>query len=371
MFNEKNKKNVAIIFGIAGIIAIGIAAYIIMTYKARQLTVPPSSGTQQSAVIPVNNKCGDGICDTKENQNHNLCPGDCPKSTDSSGNNSNAINNSDAKLNTSKVENKFLDVAYGTQSSAQKMNIYLPSGAGPFPVIIAIHGGAFSSGSKDAIQITPMLKGVNRGYAVVSINYRLSGEEKFPAAIDDVQKAIIFTKENAQKYKLDANKIALWGSSAGGNLAALAGTKGEKSKNTNVQAVVDWFGPIDFSTINQEFQDLNITSAAGVIKNVSVGPESTYLGVTIGTSDAQEIVKQANPQTYISNDDPPFFIQHGTMDTNIPVTQSENFANALRKVIGDNNVIFEKLEGAGHGGTEFITVENLDKVFSFLDKYLK
>ncbi|HMS91045.1 MAG TPA: alpha/beta hydrolase [Candidatus Absconditabacterales bacterium] len=280
------------------------------------------------------------------------------------------ITNSNSDIATSVATTKNLDVSYGTDSDTQKMDIYIPEGTGPFPVIIAIHGGAFMMGNKEGGDLQPMLQAVKKGYAVVTVNYRLSNEAKFPAAIDDIQKAIVFIKENAKAYNLNGDKIATWGDSAGGNLASLAGTMGNIKDNTDVQAVVDRFGPIYFSTMDEEFTALGVTPKMGNTNSPN-SPESKYLGQTIGTQEAEVLVKQASPQTYISKNSPAFFIQHGTLDTNIPITQSENFAEKLKNVIGDENVIFEKIEGAAHGGAQFETEENLNKVFNFLDTYLK
>ena len=274
-------------------------------------------------------------------------------------------NNTDTTI-TSK---KFLDVVYANQSNTQKLDIYLPEGTGTFPVIIAIHWWAFMMGNKEGGDLKPMLQAVKKWYAVVTVNYRMSNEAKFPAAIDDIQKAITFIKQNAATYNLNWNKIATWWDSAGGNLAALAGTKWT-GEDTKVQAVVDWFGPIYFSTMDEQFKALWVTPKMGST-NSDNSPESKYLWQTIGTVEAETLVKEASPQTYITKDSPAFFIQHGTVDTNIPITQSEEFAKALQQAIWTDKVIFEKIEGAAHWGAQFETQENLDKVFAFLDKHLK
>lgn len=128
----------------------------------------------------------------------------------------------------SNIKRKWLDIAYANLSPAEKLDIYLPSeGDGPLPVIISIHGGAFMFGDKAAEQLNPMLKGLNHGYAIVSINYQMSGEAIFPANINDVKTAICCVKANATKYKFSPKRIALWGGSAGVNLAALTGTSGD------------------------------------------------------------------------------------------------------------------------------------------------
>lgn len=287
-----------------------------------------------------------------------------------------------SSLDTSTITTKYLDLAYASKSSAEKLDIYLPnSGTGPFPVIVAIHGGAFKSGDKASGETAPMLAALERGYAVVAVNYRLSEEAQFPAQINDIKAAIRFVKANASKYNLNESKIATWGGSAGGSLSALAGTSGgvetlegselgNSDKSSNVQAVVDWFGPIYFSTMDDEFAKLGVTPAMGTTSSAT-SPESSYIGKTVGTAEAEELVKKASAQTYISDDDPAFFIQHGTVDKNIPITQSENFASKLKAIIGESKVTFEKIEGAGHGGSQFETTENVNKVLDFLDKYLK
>lgn len=284
-------------------------------------------------------------------------------------------------VDTSTIKTKYLDVAYATKSSSEKLDIYLPNeSAKSYPVILCVHGGAFKGGDKTG-ELDFLSAALEKGYAVVSVNYRLSSEAIFPAAINDVKAAIRFIRANAATYKIDADKIALWGGSAGGNLVSLAGTTagtnelydtslGNAEVSDDVLAVVDWFGPIYFSTMDSEFSALGTSGAMGAT-NSSSSPESAYLGQTIGSDAAEPLVKKASPQTYISKDDPAFFIQHGTADRNIPITQSINFAKSLTDVLGSSNVSFEKIEGAGHGTSEFRTAENIAKVLSWLDGYMK
>lgn len=278
---------------------------------------------------------------------------------------------------TSGIRQRWLDVPYANLSSAEKMDIYLPDqGTGPFPVIVSIHGGGFMSGDKASGELTPMLTGLNKSYAVVSINYRLSPEAQFPAQIQDVKAAIRFIRANAKVYNLDPDRIAVWGGSAGGNLASLAGTSGDvpeledlsmgnPEQSSRVQAVVDWFGPINFLTMDLQFTKSGL---GPVTHNQIDSPESKYLGAAIPT--IPEKVKAANPETYISVEDPPFFIQHGTSDSQVPTEQSVNFAKGIETVIGTEKVSFETLQGAGYGDQAFTTTENVGKVFAFLDKSL-
>jgi acetyl esterase/lipase len=282
------------------------------------------------------------------------------------------------QADTSWIKSKFTNISYASISEAQKLDIYLPETVSTkLPVIVSIHGGAFMFGDKADNQVVPMLEGVIRGYAVISINYRLSGESKFPSQINDVKTAIRWIKANAAKYNLDPDRIALWGGSAGGNLAALAGTSSDIKEldglnpnnseyTSNVQAVVDWFGPINFLEMDKQFA---INKKGEANHNDANSPESKLVGNKITL--AENLVQKANPETYISSDDPHFFIQHGTEDERVPTQQSINFYNKLVEKVGKEKVSIELLQGAKHGGEQFESKENLNKVFQFLDAILK
>lgn len=279
---------------------------------------------------------------------------------------------------TSSIKTKYLDVAYAGGSTSQKLDVYVPnSGSGPFPVIVAIHGGAFRMGDKADEELVPMLAGLSRGYAVVSINYRLSEEAKSPAQVNDAKAAIRFIRANAGKYNLDPNKIVAWGGSAGAYLAAILGTsggvadledmsQGNPDQSSSVQAVVDWFGPISFLEMDPQFTASGIGPAN---HDAADSPESQLLGKAL--TEVPELVRKADPTTYITSDDPPFFIEHGTKDSDVPTEQSINFAGDLAKVLGAENVTLKLLEGATHAGPEFTTAENVDLVLDWIDGHLK
>jgi len=282
------------------------------------------------------------------------------------------------KAKTQAVKRKFMEVAYATVSPAQKLDIYLPdTGNGPFPVIVYIHGGAFKMGDKSDGQVNPALEGLTRGYAVVSVNYRLSGEATFPTPLEDIKASIRFVRDNANKYQLNPNKVAAWGNSSGANMASLVGTTGDtktfdnpqlgnSSQSSAVQAVVDWYGPIHFDQMDAQFK---ASGKGRPDHDEASSPESTVIGQPV--QQVPELVKRASPTTYLSKNDPPFFIEHGTADPIVPTQQSQNFYADLVKVLGQDKVTLTLLEGAGHGGPQFETPENLAKVFAFLDQYLK
>lgn len=265
-------------------------------------------------------------------------------------------------IDQSQYKVKWLDVAYSNESKTQKLDIYLPEGKGPFPLLIAVHGGAWEMGSKNDGQVTPIVEVVNHGYAVASINYRLTDEGAFPAQIYDIKAAIRFLRANAQTYNLIPNKFAIWGNSAGGHLAALAGTSGDvaevedlnmgnKAQSSRVQAVITWFGAFDLGAMG---------TSDPLVKLFGSPP-----------AEAPELVRKANPTTFISIDDPPFFIEHGSKDSLVPEKQSIDLASELTKTLGEDKVKLKIFEGADHGDKAFETPQNLEEVVAFLDKYLK
>lgn len=295
------------------------------------------------------------------------------------------IPNSGSEMDTSSIKTKYINLAYGSVSKTQTLDIYLPNeGSGPFPVIIAIHGGAFLSGSSKGTDIAPMLEGgINHGYAVVSLNYRLSSEAKFPAGVNDVKAAVRFVRANAAQYKLNTDKIAAWGFSSGGFLVSMLGTTGNVSTlngdtkdnlnySSDVKAVVDWSGHIDFLTMDDQFRASGIQSAFGNTNDAS-SPASQLIGQLITKDTA--LTEKANPETYISTmtaaTAPAFLIQHGSSDNVVPCQQSINFAAKLKQAIGESKVTLDIINGAGHGGPEFSTASNISKIFSFLNSVFK
>ena len=277
------------------------------------------------------------------------------------------------------IQKEYIDIAYAAGSNAQKLDIFLPDTIKEKnPVLVWIHGGGWKGGDKSEFRNSNRLKELRkRGYAVVVINYRLSGEAKFPAQIFDVKAAIRWVKANGATYKFNPEKIGVWGSSAGGHLSALAGTSGNVPEledlnqgNSNftskVHVVVDWYGPTDFLQMDSMALAQGCSSSN---HNAANSPESELIGFPITTRP--DLVAKANPITYISNDDPPFFIEHGLIDCIVPNGQSQQLYSQLLPVLGAQKVKLKLLDATGHGGGLFSSASTVTEAIDFLDTYLK
>ncbi|MEL7028728.1 MAG: alpha/beta hydrolase [Pseudomonadota bacterium] len=251
----------------------------------------------------------------------------------------------------------------------------MPAGDGPFPAVILIHGGAFKMGSKEMDYNHAKLL-VENGYVAISINYRLSGEAVFPAAVHDCKAAIRYVRANADKYKVNPDQIGAWGASAGGNLTAMMATSAgdpyadgrvgaHTTVPTNIQAAINWFGPINFQTMVSE------GAALGFQSDYNVNIESAYVGVDANDPANAERVARANPTTYLDPGDPPIWTVVGDADPLIPYTQSTNFYLAAKDVLGEEKATYLLLEGEGHGGGAFKGDELLSQSVAFFDQHLK
>ncbi len=275
------------------------------------------------------------------------------------------------------------NIAYANTSSTQVLDLYMPEGTGPFPVVVNIHPGGFFIGSKEMLPGTTAQALLKAGYAIASVNYRLSGEATFPAAVQDVKAAVRFLRANAAKYHLNPDQIAAFGQSAGGNLAAMLGTTGDVATfddpalgnagvSSRVQAAIDWFGPTDFTQMDAQAKAQGC-SASDQTHSAADSPESKYLGAAVPT--VPELAQKANPIAYLTPDDAPFFIQKGDHDCTVPIENTKMLADTLSAAKLD--VQYELLKGAGHGdnpGTTtpvFESESNSQKLVEFLNAKLK
>jgi len=211
------------------------------------------------------------------------------------------------------------------------LDALVPDAPGKHPAVILVHGGGWEAGDKQTY-IQPWFPVLTQaGFAWFSINYRLAPAHKHPAALEDVLTAVAWVRKNAAKYRIDTNRIALMGESAGGHLAALAGAK---AGATQVRAVVDFYGVNDIPLWLQQRKELP--------KNIA-----QYLGIKDTSSASLEIARAASPTSYITRGMPRFLFVHGTADKGVPPEQSSVMCQRMK----DTGVPCEVLliEGAPHG----------------------
>ncbi|MCF7848034.1 MAG: alpha/beta hydrolase [Kiritimatiellales bacterium] len=234
-----------------------------------------------------------------------------------------------------------LDVTYAEYGKRElKLDLLLPKkGSKPCPLVILIHGGGWKKGSKEGERAKALWL-VEKGYAAAAIEYRLSGEARFPAAIHDCKAAIRWLRSNAGKHGYDPDKIAVFGGSAGAHLAALTSTAGkeaklegplgEKSKvSSTVQAAIVVSGPTD------------ITSER-VIERTRAGDENYLMFIGGSYDDMPAAYKQASPATWVGQDTPPMFIiGENSIDSAEPI-----LAKLAKQKIANDSLV---LTGAIHG----------------------
>lgn len=264
-----------------------------------------------------------------------------------------------------------LDIPYAeNENPRQQLDLYLPkkrSTNKPLPVIVFIHGGGWKGGDRKGgmRNVAPYV--ASGDYAGVSVGYRLTNEAQWPAQIHDCKAAIRWIRGNAEDLNLDADHIAVWGSSAGGHLVSIVGTSGDVpalegrlGKYTNlssrVQAVVNYYGPENFITM--------VEQPSTIDRNVQDYPEALLIGGRV--QDMADAAKNASPVTYISKDDPPFLTAHGTKDPLVPFAQATELQTKLKATGVASVLITMKDGGHGFGSPELDAV-----VHRFFDKTLR
>jgi acetyl esterase/lipase len=260
-----------------------------------------------------------------------------------------------------KVERDIVFSAPG--GAALHLDLYFPKHEGetPAPLAVYLHGGGWRGGSRT---VGTWLKDVTaelvaRGYVVAAVDYRLVPDVKWPAFIHDVKAAVRFLRANAGKYHIDPDRIGVWGTSAGGHLAALLGTSdasdrlegdgGNPEASSRVQAVVDLFGPTDLTRMNRREQ-LAERAFGGVDK-----------------------LKEASPVEYVTRDDPPFLIIQGDSDKTVPAEQSEILYQRLVAAGAPAKLVIVKKGGHGLTGAEITPTkpELVKMIGDFFDQHLR
>jgi len=270
-------------------------------------------------------------------------------------------------------------VAYATASPAETLDLYLPAsdGSKAVPVVVLIHGGAFAMGDS-GMESGYAQQLVAQGLAVASVNYRLSGEAAYPAGAQDVKAAVRWLRAHATQYGFDTTRFAAWGQSAGGWMANMLGATGDQKtifddaslgnadQSSAVQAVVSWFGPTDFATMDAQAKAVTACGSRSQVHGTADSPESRWLGGAVSTSSQ---TASTNISSYLATATtlPAWYFAHGDSDCNVPGGQSAELDAALKKAgAAETSVV---LKGAGHADPMFDQTQ-VEPTIAFLKKAL-
>jgi acetyl esterase/lipase len=246
---------------------------------------------------------------------------------------------------------------------ALKLDLAYPSGDGPYPGLVVIHGGGWKGGDK-ASNRAILAQAARMGYVAISPQYRFAPDSPFPAQVHDVKAAVRWLKAHAKDYHLDPDRVGAMGFSAGGHLSlmlgvtdaddGLEGDPKDGEPDTRIRAVVNYFGPTD----------LGASDIPDAVQNIL----RDLLGGA--PSEKPELTKQASPLTFVTKDDPPILTFQGTKDPLVPATQALVLGEAMTKEGIPGRV--ELLIGRGHGNDWGPDMErSMQQAMMFLDRYLK
>ena len=265
------------------------------------------------------------------------------------------------------------DVAYGKRTPYEKADLYFPEGEkSGRPCLVEVHGGGWYFGQKSSIECKPFLYGLKRGYVVVSAGYTLSPRARYPEAVEEIRGLIRYLKAHAGEYGLDPDRIALWGGSAGAQLAGLAAMDadgkfdveafGNMDRNGGVNACILWYGCYDYDADLQQRMELGLPEREGddwIYRN--------YLGCD-RLEECREALFDMNPANHVTKEAPPVYLQHGDRDSLVPYLQSVRLYEKLLEVGGAKKARLEILPGYEHADDRMFEEENIRKVYDFLDE---
>lgn len=253
------------------------------------------------------------------------------------------------------------DIEYGrVGETSLKLDLHRPQAASP-PLVVYVHGGAWRAGSKSDVPIAKLL---DHGFAIASVDYRLSTQARFPAQVHDIKAAIRFLRANAEVLHIDTERVAIVGSSAGGHLAALVGVTNDHKKlegrvgdhldrSSAVQAIVSLYGASNLQSILGQSTEFGLTVRIPALK--------LLLG---DVPDAvPDLARLASPVAHLDSKDPPLLLIHGDADPQMPPQQSAELEKAH-----PGSVTYITLSGSKHGGPEFYDDERTALMVDFIKR---
>ncbi len=263
---------------------------------------------------------------------------------------------------------KTSDILYAVVDGHElKLDLYMPKDAATPPLLVWVHGGRWQRRSKEDVYTTAL---VEDGFAMASIDFRLSEDAPFPAQIHDIKAAIRFLRANAATYGYDATRIGIHGRSSGGHLTALVGVtnrheelEGEVGdhldQSSDVQVVVSYFGASNLTSILEQSTPYGVSMRAPALQLLLGGP----------LEEKVELARLASPVSHVDATDPPLLLLHGDQDPQMPISQSHELHSAYKE--HSLPVHFEVIHGAEHGGAQFFDQKRNALVVAFLNEHLR
>jgi len=289
------------------------------------------------------------------------------------------------------ISRKYLDVSYTPDKphDMRRLDVYLPeTGDGPFPVLIYQHGGGFIGGRKNDFHVENYMEALYESFAFVGVGQRLCSplpgggfdpEGVFPNPLFDLKAAIRFLRANTGAYKLDPERFALLGTSAGGYHVAMAAATqsvpamyddslGYSDVSGRVHAVVDMFGVGDL-VLQAAFSDEAMKNPQEGSMLASANFADVFFGARC--QEHQNLTYFANPESWITSDMPPILLQMGDGDKVVPVECSRRLAKRIEEVCGKERVDYDEFPGYSHGDARFHDPANHKRIFGWLKEKLK
>ena len=281
---------------------------------------------------------------------------------------------------TAYIKQQWHDIAY-MDGERHTLDVYLPNeGQGPFPVIVDIYGGGLIFGDKSSHKLEPALRLLDKGYAVVSVDYSLIHQKDFPFQIYEIKAALRFLRAHADEYQLDMNRVALMGESSGAHLAVMTGVTAsvdalqnpfmgdDNNQPETVNAIIAMYGPYEFDQFVDQFNESGVTP-----KYAETGTAESFEGQMFNQQapkDVPQRVKMYSPKMYFNAEMPPILAFAGTADAVVLYQQTVNMINGAREFVSEDKAVLHLVEGTGHGPADYMSPEFTDEKAAFLAKWI-